>query len=237
MSGPQTDRPDGPGEDDALAAEYVLGLMSPEEVAAFEARLDVEPRLVARVVGWTEDFAALTESLPETAPAPQLKRRIEVLAFGDAPRRSWWRSLLPYALGAVAAAVFGWAVMISGFLVPDLPEPLYVADLEAAEGPPLLVHAGYIAETNELLIRRDAGLVPEGRDNELWLVPGEGAPISLGLVPRETGVISRRVLPPALVAALEGGTLAVSEEPAGGAPDGVPSDVRAIGPVLPFTET
>ncbi len=229
--------PLGPRDaDDALAAEYVLGLLDADETRAFEARLDAEPDLVLSVRDWTEQFATLAESLPEEMPAPQLKRRIEALAFGDAPRRSWWQSLLPYFLGAVAAAVFGWAVMVSGFLVPDAPTPLYVADLAAEEGPELLVHAGYLEETNEFLVRRDGGTVPEGRDNEIWLVQADGPPISLGLVPRETGVIGRQVLPEALRPLLEGGTLAISEEPLGGSPTGLPTEVRAVGPILPFTE-
>lgn len=238
MSGQDSDRPLGPGEeDDALAAEYVLGLLDAAETEAFEARLDVEPELVLSVVAWTEHLATLTENLPEEMPAPQLKRRIEVLAFGDAPRRPWWQSLIPYAVGAVAAALFGWAVMISGLLMPDAPTPLYVADLAATEGPELLVHAGYLEETNEFLVRRDGGPVPEERDNEIWLVPDDGPPISLGLVPRETGVIGRQVLPEALRPLLDGGTLAISEEPLGGSPTGLPTEVRAIGPIIPFTET
>ncbi|MHA6325724.1 anti-sigma factor [Roseivivax sp. CAU 1753] len=228
---------DAPPEDDAVAAEYVLGLLSADETAAFEARLDADGDLVLRVVAWTEHFAALSEGLDPVAPPAQLKRRIEAIAFGDMPRTSWWQALWPYALGAVAAALVGWAVMTSDQLVPTAPRPLYVADLSAAEGPELLVHAGYLADTNEFLIRRDGGAVPEGRDNEMWLVPDTGAPVSLGLVPREAGVIARQILPEALIPLLDGGTLAVSEEVAGGAPDGKPTQVRAIGPILTNTDT
>ncbi|MHA7874299.1 anti-sigma factor [Roseivivax sp.] len=237
--GDTTDGPTGPDpeEDAARAAEYVLGLLPEDELPGFEARLAREPELVEVVVSWTEHFAAMAEALPPVAPAPQLKRRIEALAFGTPAARPWWRSLLPYALGAVAAAVFGWAVLTTGMLTPEAPEPTYVADLAAEAGPELLVHAGYLAESNEFLIRRDGGAVPEGADHEMWIIGGDGTPISLGLVPREPGVIARQVLPEELRPLLEGGTLAVSLEPAGGSPDGTPTEVRAVGPIRPYTET
>jgi anti-sigma-K factor RskA len=229
--------PGSPEDDAARAAEYALGLMPEEEIAAFEERLLREPELEATVVSWTEYFASLADALPPVAPPPQLKRRIEALAFGETKDRPWWRSLVPYALGAVAAAVFGWAVITTGMLDMGGTTPTYVADLAAEEGSELLVHAGYLEESNEFLIRRDGGTVPEGRDNEMWLVPDDGPPISLGLVPREQGVIGRQVLPEELIPLLEGGTLAVSEEPAGGSPDGTPTEVRAVGPIVPFTDT
>jgi anti-sigma-K factor RskA len=66
-----------------------------------------------------------------------------------------------------------------------------------------------------------------GRVLELWSVPAQGAPRSLGLIKANgTTVLSRERLPPAL---LKGGTaaLAVSVEPPGGSPTGVPT-----GPVV-----
>ena len=66
-----------------------------------------------------------------------------------------------------------------------------------------------------------------GRVLELWSVPPEGAPRSLGLI-RADGVtlLDRRRLPATL---LRGGTaaLAVSVEPPGGSPTGAPT-----GPVV-----
>lgn len=44
--------------------------------------------------------------------------------------------------------------------------------------------------------------MPEGRDNEMWLVRPDGTPVWLGLVLRETGVIARQILSPDLAALL-----------------------------------
>jgi anti-sigma-K factor RskA len=71
-----------------------------------------------------------------------------------------------------------------------------------------------------------SGNPAEGRDFELWLVAGEDAPISLGILPRG-GAVSVQV--PELMQGrlMSGATLAVSEEPSGGSPTGTPT-----GPVV-----
>ncbi|MFD1342390.1 anti-sigma factor [Litorisediminicola beolgyonensis] len=230
---PQTPEGPPPGGDSALAAEYVLGLLTEPELSVFERRLVDEPALEAEVIAWTRDLATLAEALPEVAPAPAVKRRLEAAAFGPTRRGGFFASLWPYLGGAVAASLLAWGVFSTGLLTPEAERPLYIADLATEDGG-LLIHAGYLASTNEFLIRRDDGAPPEGGDHEMWLLAGEGAPISMGVVPREPGVIARRVLTPELSALLEGGVLAVSSEPAGGSPTGAPT-----GPVLmtgPITE-
>jgi anti-sigma-K factor RskA len=67
-----------------------------------------------------------------------------------------------------------------------------------------------------------------GRILEVWLVPSDGTPRSLGLFPSEkSGTTTVLVLPHELAKALASGALAVSLEPSGGSTTGVPS-----GPVL-----
>ena len=66
----------------------------------------------------------------------------------------------------------------------------------------------------------------EGRVTELWLIPAGEAPRSLGLLP--AGKSSEIVIADDLRRALvEGSTLAVSLEPAGGSPIGAPT-----GPII-----
>ena len=65
-----------------------------------------------------------------------------------------------------------------------------------------------------------------GKALELWILPAEGNPVSLGLLPASGE--QRRELSAAQRAALAGAKqLAVSLEPAGGSPTGLPT-----GPVL-----
>ena len=67
-----------------------------------------------------------------------------------------------------------------------------------------------------------------GRILEVWLVPADGTPRSLGLFPSEkSGTTTVLVLPHEIAEALASGALAVSLEPSGGSKTGVPS-----GPVL-----
>ena len=62
---------------------------------------------------------------------------------------------------------------------------------------------------------------------ELWMLPADGPPRSLGLLPVSGGE-ARHEIPPALLALLGNAQgLAVSLEPAGGSPTGQPT-----GPVL-----
>jgi anti-sigma-K factor RskA len=94
----------------------------------------------------------------------------------------------------------------------------------AAEDESLVVMAQYDADTRQLLIDRMAGEVPEGRDLELWVIK-EDRVRSLGVIPREAeGVIQ---VSAELAPDIEGGQLALTDEPLGGSPTGV-----ATGPIV-----
>ena len=173
--------------------------------------------------------------MPEAAPPPHAKRRIEAAAFGETPERrgrSFWRLLAPLGFGGLVVAGLAWAALTFGLLGPGGPEPELVADI-AVEDQSLAIHAGWFADSAELLVIREAGEVPQGSDLELWVIAGEDAPVSLGLVPQQVDRI-RYTLPPNISGLLSGATLAVSREPQGGSPTGAPT-----GPVLgtaPITE-
>ncbi|MHA6347138.1 anti-sigma factor [Roseivivax sp. CAU 1761] len=214
---------DLPGGDDALAAEYALGLLTPEETDAFEARILKDRALEARVVAWTESLALLGRDVPAVVPPAALRRRIEDAAWGREARPGLWRQILPYGLGGAAAALLLWAALGLGWLQPAAPGPALVAELALAEGG---LHAGYYPETRELLIRRRGLAPPAEGDLELWVIAGDGPPVSLGLVPRDAETV-RRALPAAVAALLPDAVVAVSLEPPGGAPGGAPT-----GPVL-----
>lgn len=214
---------DLPGGWEAAAAEYALGLMPREEIAAFEARLAAEPDLQQDVAAWTEYFASFTDAIAEEAPPPQVLRRIEARVFGPSEKGTMARQVLPYLVGAVAGAGIAWAVFATGLLEPS--RPVLRADLAGAAGD-LALSADFDPETGVLAVARTDGTVAEGRVLELWLLPEEGAAVSLALLRTEETLVA---LPPALAGGLDGARLLVTEEPAGGAPDGVPGDPRAEG--------
>ncbi|MHA7869670.1 MAG: anti-sigma factor [Salipiger thiooxidans] len=225
MSGPEDT--DLPGGWEAAAAEYVLGLLPEDELRAFEARLSQDRDLQQDVEAWSEYFAALTDPVEAVAPPPQLLRRIEDRLFGR-KRPSLWQQILPYLLGAVAAAAIAWAAMFSGML-DFRNEPDLWADLETpSRGLVLLAH--YAPESQTFMMQRDAGDYPAGRSLEIWMIPEEGdTPISLGLV-AEDG-LTRIPVPQELAEAMDGAAIAISEEEPGGSPTGV-----AQGPILSIAQ-
>jgi anti-sigma-K factor RskA len=214
-------------DDIAIAAEYVLGLLPPEELAQVEERLAVDPAFRDLVARWADDFASLTDDIPAVAPPAAVEGRVMRRLFGEPePQRRW--SLWPALLGgALAAGLAIWALN-PAFLSQS--EPDYAA-LIAAEDGSLVVQARFDADTRRLEVQRTAGEVPEGQDLELWLVYlADSTTTSLGVLPRDAeGVIE---VSADLAAQFEDNALALSVEPLGGSPTGqATGPVVALGPI------
>lgn len=213
-------------DDIALAGEYVLRVLSPEEQAAFEARLRDEPALRRLVADWEADLVTLTDAVPPVAPPPESFGRIEERLFPvTTGRRQVWR-LWGGALAslAVVAAVAAFVLDQTKAVVPA-----YQAEI-AAEDASLVVAARFAPEDGVLSVTRLAGSPRPGRTLELWLIAdGAAAPVSLGLIERARVDIP---LTEGLQARLAGGVLAISDEPLGGSPTGAPTgDVLALGSI------
>jgi len=218
-------------DDRILAAEYVLGLMTPAQTRAFEERLGGDAALRTVVAVWAEDFVSLTDDIPEQAPPQALWRAIEARLdqpASTAPRRRWYSSLLGYALGGVAAAALAWFVVTSGTMTPPVPE--YQARI-AAEDSSLIFAAAFDEDTNTLQLQRQSGAAAAGRSLEFWLIADGDAPVSVMVWPA-SGDSEAIVLPTELSDKLPGSVLAISDEPEGGSPTGQPTGaVLAVGQV------
>lgn len=225
-------RPDR--EDDRIrAAEYALGLLDEAEARAFEARLRDDPDLRAEYAAWSEHFAGLADGADVPPPA-HVWQELESGLFGSTqagPGRSRWRYWRGWGLGAALAAMLAVLLLYLGpFGTPTVPQADLVAYIEAESGD-LRVLAGYDEATGQLEVSRVGGAPEPGRSFELWLIAGDAAPVSLGVLPeRERGVLS---VPDALGPQMAGATLAISDEPAGGSPTGQPTGaVLAAGQVI-----
>ena len=228
---------ESPGGDDLLAAEYVLGLLPPEIAAEVEARLITDPDLRDLVEGWQGRMADLAGTVPPEVPPAILRGQIETRLFG-APVPIWQRLRQRLGLWPLLTATALAAVLILGLIRLDLlgvdtpsAQMPFAAALTATEAVP---EAGATAvafvtlDPDRGLLTADLpGLSPvPGHSHELWLIAGEDAPVSLGLVP--PGAPVTLSLPDALrTAVATGAILAISAEPEGGSPTGLPT-----GPVL-----
>jgi anti-sigma-K factor RskA len=208
-----TDTPLTPREeDDAFAGEYVLGVLDAADRARAEARIRHEPVFAAAVAAWEQRLSGLNDDYDEV-PAPNLLPKIEARLFPVAarPQRSWFGWLA----GAAAAAAIAIAALM---VVPGPTAPELVATLQG-EGQPLVITASYA--DGILSVSQSAGpAAAAGSVYELWLIDGDTAPVSLGLIEAASAEHPVARIP-------EGAILAISLEPAGGSPTGAPT-----GPVL-----
>lgn len=223
-----------PEEEDAdlMAAEYALRLLTPAEAVAFEARMLHDPTLRAALARWTEEFGALAADSRDEPPPANVWRGVEARLFPE-ERQGWLRRLgvIPALVAGLVAALLLLAVG-QGWFQPapqGLPAGGMPVRIAAADGS-LVVDAMWDDEADHLMLMVMEGAPPPGREMELWLIAGDGAPVSLGMVHQD----GMTVIEPsqALAALMPGATLAISDEPPGGSPSGQPTGtVMATGQV------
>jgi anti-sigma-K factor RskA len=217
---------------DRLAAEYVLGTLRGRARRHFERWL-VSPQVGTMVKQWEGRLAGLEPCIERVPPAPEvwrgIERRLALRRAGGTPVARW----LAIAASLLFFALLGlFAVYWRG--TPPL-QATQVAAIQQASSPQ---HAATIywqvellGDNQELTVQvRNAHALEPGKSLELWVLPApgvnDGKPVSLGVLPTQGE--QRRVLSAAQRAALAGArNLAVSLEPAGGSPTGLPT-----GPVL-----
>ncbi|WP_147124298.1 anti-sigma factor [Shimia ponticola] len=208
-------------DDDALAAEYVLRLLTPAEEREFEARLDEDAALRAQVQFWEAEFATLADDLPEAFPQAHVKSNIQDRLGHTAPAsrlRGFWGWI---ALPLLATAAFVVFFMIVPILRGPEFNPTLHATLMSADGA-VHIEAGYAPDGNLFKVIPEQGSPAAGRDFELWVIGADApAPVSLGVI--STTEESLFEITPEIAALIDGGILAVSDEPAGGSPTGAPT--------------
>jgi anti-sigma-K factor RskA len=228
--------------DDMLAAEYVLGVLPAPERQQVAHRIERDAAFARLVETWEETLAPLADEYAEADPPAGLKQRIDARLFGEARApepapnarqvgirlldRLWlWRGL---AAASLAVAIF-FGAMLFIQPEPEPPAPRLLATL-GHEETDVTVFAVYDAATGQVVLAEVAGERPADSAFELWVIEGERAPVSLGLIDVDTDI---RIDLAEDVGALmrAGSVLAVSVEPPGGSPTGQPT-----GPVVALGE-
>ena len=206
----------------ALAADYAIGLMSAPARRRFEQLLLDDAVLRAEVAQWQEALVNLTESLPDH-PVPDrvwqgITARIEPQVLHVPEKRPFWNWL------RLTAAICSIAVLVFLGSLYNRDDARYRATLLTADAQPALkveAHADYLQVEPLTLAAVDAD-----RSLELWAIPADGKPISLGIIPAGgKGKVELNEAQKALIG--KPIALAVSLEPKGGSPTAQPT-----GPVL-----
>ena len=211
---------------DSLAAEYVLGTLHGPARRRFDRLMTDRADVRFAVWRWERHLNDIADGVKPRQPTRRvwnnIRRRIEASQMQPGFLRRW-RGLWLALPSAVAAA---WLAVIL------LPMP--AADRIA-------VFADQNAETLWIISADlDAGRLqaeavnaapPEGDTvYQLWVLPPDGIPQSLGLLSADAGVVETEISAERVAALTEAGRLAISLEPPGGSPTGLPT-----GPVVYVT--
>ena len=216
-----------------LAAEYALGTLRGRARARLRRWMRADGALARAVAEWEARFAPLAEAVQPVRVPARVWDEIEARLGGTPARSGWWeraafwRPLGLLATGAMAALLAVVALLPAGKPLPAEPMPeSYIAVLSdpKTQRPVLVATAG--RHDARLSVRTlDATILVSGRSLELWAVPKQGRPRSLGLLEAEHATL--KLAADADRTLRDVPLLAVSLEPRGGSPTGAPT-----GPVL-----
>jgi anti-sigma-K factor RskA len=223
-----------------LAGEFALGVLDGEDLARARSLHAADADFRSEVADWWVRLAPLLDEVEDREPPVRvwaaLQRRIGGEQVGDSDARlrkrlNLWRGV---AAGASALAASLALVLVTR---PD-PAPPPAVDRPTATPDPMVAMLGEEGEApklvaawepdNRRLVLAVAAEMPgdAAHSHELWVIPADGKPRSLGTMPAASRM--HMDLDPATSQQLHAGaTLAVSVEPRGGSPTGQPT-----GPVV-----
>lgn len=222
-----------------LAAEYALGLLDGEELERARTLLRQDPDFRRTAGHWLGRYATLLAEVAPVEPPARVWAGIEAQIsrpkVANDNDRLLHRQLRTWR--AVAAGITAVAASLAVALVTRQPSIAPPA-VERSVAPPLIALLGEGQENATVIASWDpasgnlvvAAAEPLTADathsHELWVIPADGKPRSLGTMPEGLRMHAR--LEKTLASQMhKGATLAVSVEPRGGSPTGSPS-----GPVI-----
>ena len=224
-------------EDIMFAGEYALGLLDTASAATAAARCATDAAFALEVDAWRERLLPMLDGQDEAVPAHiwsgiAAKLPAQHLVAGvqdnDKGRVRFWQMTSLGATGVAAALAV--LLFLQPQPAPEAPSTPMVAALGSATGKASLT-ARYDAKSGDMLltpVSLDTGKLSP----ELWIIPADGKPRSLGIVAGDHA--TQMIVPAAMRAFMaQGGTLAITPEPATGAPHGAPTGaVLASGKII-----
>jgi anti-sigma-K factor RskA len=215
---------------DRLASEYVLGTLRGPARRRFETLLLAHPGLRDAVAQWQEKLTPMSSSITPVDPPDRVWQGIEQRLFATASSPSspapaslpWWQRLGPWRVLSGLATTAALALLLVAGQTPPPQAPIVVvlgSNPETAQ----VLNASFVASVSPdgraLVLKplNDVSPTP-GKALELWAVPAQGAPRSLGLVQAAGATTLLRAQLLRNTAAF-----AVSVEPTGGSPTGAPT--------------
>lgn len=233
-----------PEERALLAGELSLGLLSGAERLAAERLRAEDPLFAAEVDAWDERFAGLYAEITPVAPTERVwgavAQRLPAVAANDpgAALTGGGAGAWKWATAGMTAIAATLALMLVTRPEPVAPPPVVVAEAPEPLPPEPLPTETLVAQLNDgegasmLAVRLDpqggvlrvrATAIPAGAgEPELWVIPEGGAPTSLGLIARD-GESDVRLAADTGRLLADGATLALTLEPATGAPHAAPT--------------
>ena len=227
-------------ERDQLAAEFALGVLDGDDLAQARTLFAEDAQFRASVGRWLGRFGPLLDQVSPVEPGRHvwdaIERRLGLLPAANDNVRAIRRKLRLWrgvAVGASALAASLAVVMLTR--TPEVAPPI---TRQVPAPAPMIAMLGDEQKGTVLVatwspgqsgLRLSAGAQMSrltGRAHELWVIPTDGTPRSLGTIASATKT-EVQVAPQLSRQLQEGATLAVSVEPPGGSPTGLPT-----GPVI-----
>lgn len=234
--------------DNPRYAEYVLGALDSAERAEIEREIESNPTAAAAVAWWQGQLTTLAEDIPAVTPPAYVLARIESelgfaspllhtpLARTNPTRLGWWNNLPLWRWLGIGASVVAAACLALLVINPQraaLSPPTQneaasymVATLSRDNGVASWTATMDLQRSRILIVPASPEAMASAHSPELWLITPGQQPISIGVIVANKPTTLN--LSPALLAKLSAkALLAVSVEPRGGSPTGLPT-----GPVI-----
>lgn len=217
-----------------LAAEYALGALQGGARRRFERWMMESWSIRQEVWYWENKLAPLADAVPDKTPPARVWQRIEERLWPDTAKTTSRKGSLNWLWAGWSLAATAMVLVLAVVLVqqPGAPERALLSGAVVQEDStdPLWLVAER-GKPGQLSLRPVAATPAEGnKDYELWVVPADGNPMSLGVIPVGEDTLQITLSPEARAALEASKTLAISLEPKGGSPTGAPT-----GPILHIT--